>query len=982
VAENKKIDVPVEEKSGNKALLQKEIKASYAREISLYEDFFNKVTGHAKTHRQISINNLSEAEKRIKKLKEDAAKIADSIFFHDEEIVVERSRIISDTESFVRDFNQDVMNHDRNRFPETIQTIDYLSKALLTSKKDFLAFYSRSYLDNVLSMEDYFEYYMQKSQAFQVILDRHQTEIYDLFVKLDHEIKSMDDAITNIIRTKNRKVNDIEAFFEGELKHYADNQLSFSAESDPTSVEIQALSSDKINQYNAFADHAANLNLRIQRVIEEDYVALYQKVLNHLLQARSYAIINRFDLFDDPVKYKIEYKQKLLNAEATRARNLPRLLHTYQMISRWQRDVKNAEALATRMLRPQARRKEQILKLSEETSIRETNKLELYLNAYLEVMKFDPFLAQAIGDYSSKIVKDEIARLTVQKLNKELKTNIDFDIQATKIKSQINELELVMMNAIKKQLCLQEGELVSELEKIHLFLLEKRGKQVQSSFDILKERHLIERLDKAANEHLAYLLASGNTSRKWMSLVSDELVRNSREKETHNIYVVEAKSELELALKQYDIQAVHFQTMYENEKAYLVMQKSRVDEETKINNEFILTTYLNQMRFAEEQMAFADSEYRIRVDSLVSAVDEERKFHQDQVRIIQNRYDGDIRLVDDDYQAKLYSESHKIAAVSDKKEQKAIALNMEKDRRIRDQRVNLLVQKLAGDEQIAKSQKSLTVLDQELAEAIQSADELREATLREFSDLYDHAKERYETLKPYMENSVNILDPTFYETMVSINDRFRAKIVAAEAELDAKAEALIPHYREVYFTEDIKDNSAIFRTRIDEIMAERELNQNNYQTKLQAIEAVYQTQIASIAREENALEQAMESEAEAVRLKEEQTTAQFKQMAFALEVEGESLIKAHREATTKTINQLTDEYFKSLKTSKTAIDGLSFEFQKVVDGYQEYFRFSEGEKKYRKVLSTIRKAERKKLKNSLKHLNQRFKHYHIGFKKK
>lgn len=968
---------PIADSTGGKASLQREIKQGYATEISLFEDFFDKVTNHAKTHRQISINNLHEADKKLHDLKTNAEKIADSIFYHDEEIIVERSRIISETEDLVRSQNEDVLHHDRLSFDDTIQAIDYLAKALMQVKYDFISFYSRSYLNSILGTEAFFEFFMQKSHTFQTILDRHQNEIYDLFVKLDEQIKAMDDAIGNIIRSKDRKVTDIETFYEKESHHYADNQLSFSAESDPTSIEIQALASDKINQYNAFCDHSIHQNMKIQKVLEDDYVALYQRVLGRLLQSRSYQIINRFDLFDDPLRYKIEYKQKLLEAEAKGSKELRRLLRIYQQICRWQKDVRKAEIRATRMLKPQAKRKEMILKLSEETSVREMNRLELYLNEYLEVMKFDPFLAQAIGDYSSKIIKDELARLSLLKLNKELKTNIDYDIQATKIKSQINELELIMMNAIKKQLLLQEGELLDELHKIPLFLVEKRQQLVASSLAILRERHLIERLDKATNEHLAFLLASANTSRRWLSVISDELIKNTREKETHNIYVVEAKSEIELALKRYDIKAIHVQTMYENEKSYLVMQKSRVDEETKINNDFILTTYLNQMRFAQEQIALAESEYRVRLESLMITIDQERKFHNDQIAIIRTQYDRSIRLVEDAYQAKLYSESHKIEDTIDKKTQKALALSLDKERRLRDQQVNTLVKTLSGDQIILKSQNQLKVIDDQLQMAIHDADELREATIREFTELYEHAKSRYEILKPYMENAINILDPTFYDGLTAINDRYHAQIREAELELDQKVEMLLPKYREVFFMQDIGDHSLEYRTRIEEIMAERETNAAVYQQKLQAVENHYRQQLTTIDAEEANSQMVKKTEIDSIHSKEIATSAQFVQMVKAIETEGETKIKAHREATLSTINRLTDEYFVSLKASKKTIVDLSDNFQKLLDGYQDYLEFSEGEKKYRHVLRSIKKTNRKKLHSSLKQLKLKYRHYHI-----
>ncbi len=980
MAEVKKT-VGADPRQSGKAILQSEIKQGYAREIALYEDFFRKVSDHAKTHRQISINNLNEAEKRLRNLKGDAEKIADSIFYHEEEIIVDRSRIISDTETLVHGTNEDILHHDRLRFPETLSSLDYLSKAILQIKYDFLAFYSRTYLNNILSSEEYFDYFLEKSQAFQQILERHQNEIYDLFVQLDTQIKSMDDNISNIIRQKNRKVNDIETFFEKEASYYADNQLSFSAESDPTSVEIQALVSDKINQFNAFCAHTNALNLKIQKTIEDDYAALYRKVLNRLLQSRSYQIINKFDLFDDPVKYKSQYKRDLLNAEATRSHDEGRLLQTYQKISRWQRDVRQAEVRATKMLKHQARRQKAILRLSEEQSLRTMNRLELYLNEYIEVMKSDPFLAQTIGDESSKIIKDELTRISLLRLNKELKTNIDYDIQSAKIKSQINELELIMMNAIKKQLVVQEGELLTELQKIHLFLLEKRRQFAKSSFAVLRERHQVERLEKATEEHLGHLSQSGATSRRWLSTISEDLIRYSREKETHNIYVVEAKAELELALKEYRIKALHFETMFENEKSYLMMQKSRVGEGVRVNNEFILTTYLNQMRFAQEQITLADSEHRVRLESLVTTIDQERQFYEDQIRQIVSRYDSDIKLIEDDYQAKVYAEARRLKETSDRREQKSLSLSLDRERRMRDQRINLIVRRQDDDQIIAKSRRELTLLDGRLKNAVSDADRLREVTIAEFQELYDRAKARYETLKPYMENAVDILDPTFYDTLASINSRHEERLREAETELDAKAEALLPKYREIFFAQDEKDHSAEYAARIAEVMSARDQDRLLYEQRLQAVEAEYQRRLAALSREESMMESETEVEMTAVQTRISAMESQFRLQTVQAEKDGEARIKAHRDATAKTIQRLTEEYVKSLKSSQGTIEELSQDFRKVLDGYGEYKRFAERDSGYRRIVRSIRRAERKRLRVSLKQLDAKFRKYRIDAKK-
>jgi pyruvate/2-oxoacid:ferredoxin oxidoreductase alpha subunit len=232
-----------------------------------------------------------------------------------------------------------------------------------------------------------------------------------------------------------------------------------------------------------------------------------------------------------------------------------------------------------------------------------------------------------------------------------------------------------------------------------------------------------------------------------------------------------------------------------------------------------------------------------------------------------------------------------------------------------------------------------------------------------------------------MENAVDILDPTFYDTLASINARHEERLREAEAELDAKAQALLPKYREIFFAQDEKDHSADYLARIEAMMADRDQDRLIYEQKLQAVESEYQRRLSALNREESLMQSETDAEIAAVQSRIAALESQFRLQASQAEKDGEARIKAHRDATAKTIQRLTEEYVKSLKSSQGTIEELSQDFRKVLDGYTEYKRFAERDSGYRKIVRSIRKAERKRLRVALRQLDTKFRKYRIDAKK-
>jgi len=962
----------------NKTAYRRNIKDAFAKETALYEDFFDKISNYAKTHKQVTINNLNQVETRLRQLKKNAESLKDSILFHDEEVVVERSKIIRNTENSIHDQNENILHYDRMNADEIINSVDYLSKALVTVKKDFFDFYQHNYLNDIVANEEYFTYFNDKNNVFQQILNKHQESIYKMFTQLDDEIKFMDENISRILSDKNQKMLQINAFYDSELKHFSDNQLSYSAEEDPTSIEIQALTSDKINQFNNYKDHQIFQNSQIREALHHEYMLLFSHIFGRLLRAKSFDLVETYDFFDKPEEYLSSLKNEVLDLERqSLEKDLTSLLKKIRQLERWPIIRKKLESKTHKLLTKQMKSKVKLMIFNEKYTAKQISKMELSLNHFLEVMKVEPFLAQTIGDQNSTFIKDERIFLSVLRVNKELKANINYDIQTAKIKNEINCLETDLRYAVKKEILKQESELLEQIYDINIFLLETSLKRALSKHNILKERTMIERLDKATNEHLAYLVESLNTNRMWLSLVSQALIDYVRTKETHNIYVTEAKSKIEFVLKQYEMKALHFKALFENEMSYLVMQQTRVDQESQIHNQFVLTTYLNQMRFAEEQIHLAENEYHLRLEAITETIDDERIYHHEMIESTKHRYSEQIKIIKNEYEAFFYQDSRQLEYTSDEKKRKAVVAKIEKATKSRDQKINTLVADMSDDQVIKHAESELNHLDEYLEEAINDATELRDSTISEFKELYQFAKERYDVLKPYLENSVNILDPTFYNQLERINDRMTFQMKKAEMELESNTKELLDRYLEIYFqkTEDI--NKSDYTELLEGIINSREQVSARYASRLQVVESSYQMKISEYAKTEESMKRETTALINNWKTKHETAISQINLTLQSVESEYLVQVTANQSKTEKTVAKLESEYRQAIKNHRQFTDNVASDFKKLIKTYRPYMKMAKQDIEYRKLVKPLNKSNRHKLKRTLRDIELRYQRYRI-----
>ena len=958
----------IEKNLDNFKVYRDKIGDSFEQEMAIFERFTKEINQRASNHRQVSNNNLEAIKKSIEDLKIKVNKLKKSIFYHEETTIVERQKIIMDTEKQIHNQNEAVLEFEYKNAKEKVINFDYLNKALIQSAFDFFNEFKMYYSKDVLDLDELYEFLEEKNKAFESIIQLHEKQIFSAFNELDSEIQDMNTKIALLMQQKNTQLNKIYAFYRRETNDYLDNQLTFSAESDLDSAEIKDLVDDKLKQFERFRSHLFEQEKKVKAILHEEYIELYNKVLTKTLQRRGNLIIQDINFFNHPDESLSKLKEQIVFAKNENLGSLPMLIKTYNNAIKHEHIRKNCEHKARKMTKKFLKLKKVIFFEYQKESRKLINQMEKYYKLYIDLLKVDPFLAQIIGDNSTKIVKDEINYLSTLRINKEHKINVNYDIKTLKLNQQINEIEEQLVYEVEKEIQLQDLELLELVYDVQEYFIDKYTDTAVSKNHLEIVKQNIFKLEKAINAYLKYELSINNVNRKYLNLVTEIMIDYIRSTEGHKIDLVDALSDIRLALKEFQITKEHFQNLFDNEKRFLAIQSTRVDDETKITDNFILTAYENQMRFAKDQISFAEDELKLRVESIIKAIDEERQFYQeiiDKQDNLSKRHKHDIL---DEYSLKIYEINSKIQQTGDTK---SIAkLNKELDK-LKTNYDNILEKSRIDNQDnpiIIDAINRLKTLDDHLEEALNEAIELRDETINEMTELYVSTKEKYDYLKNYNKFKIYPLEPQFYLSFERMKKRYEFKLKRAEVELGLKTDKLLDEYVKLYFKEQPELDKELIKKKITDLQSEKDY-----------LFAVYQDDITKIENENTEIIENLTNKLSALKLSSEQSKSQIierKQNDISAINNDLSLLEnRHNQQKEKKklsfdseISNLTTEYNLTLQESKKYINNLSQAFSKVLDTYKPYLKLTKNNKKIRVILKRTDRLIKRKEKQELKQL--------------
>ncbi|MBI9010215.1 MAG: hypothetical protein JEZ05_09350 [Tenericutes bacterium] len=934
---------------------QEKVEKFSNKETAFFDDFHKQILHHAKTHKDTALNNLSESKESLSNLKAEAEKLKDSVFYHDETVIVDRQSIISQTEESVHKENRNILDYEYSQAGERIDSLDYLNKALIQTKFNFFNQFRDHYANQILDNDFLYKFFQFKVEDFDRTLEKYHLEIVESFKLLNNQINDVDMQISLLIQQKKSQLNTVNHFYRQEMTNYLDNQLTFSVEDDTSSVTIQALISDKITQLSRFKKHLNDQEQKVKNILHNEYLSLYNKTLDRLLKRKGNDLVDDTLFFSHPDESIFKLKQEIAAAKENDFVTLKDLITKYNRAIQYKKERHACEKKAKLLTKNILKQKREVYLVYQKDSRNLVFQLEKYYNLYLELLKIDPFLAQIIGDNSTKVIKDELNFLSILQVNKEHKINVTFDIKTRKLKQQINQVEAKLAYESEKLMLEQDIELLSTIKDLQMYFTEHQYDTAQIMNSLITEKYQIERLEKAINHHMDYQVKETNLNRKFLSMITQILEANIREEESHNIRIVGAASQIKLALKEYDILALHFNTMYENEKRFLIMQSTRVSEESKINNEFILTTFSNQMRFAGEQINLANDEYKLRVEAIMTAINEEKNYYYDIIDNHLQKYKKREKIVTDEYQAKLYNDTLLLTNATEKSLKKALEKQIETNKNIHDDHIQIIETELKKDKFISDAKKRLVDLEEHFEIALDDAKAIRNDTINEMTELYYDAEKKFKALKPYLKEKVNALDPTFYNGLERMKKRHNLKLKTAEAQLEAATKDLMNYYLKVFFAEKHEINKDLYLSQIEQLEEERQLIQEEYSNKLKKDDLVYHSQIATL---ESELKTYLEKIASNKEMVENRHLKSITQKQYELD----SLLKHYNTKTEEIsviyrtdVSALTDEYNQSIVQNEKYFKNLTNAFDSILNSYYPYLKTASNNGIIKKIVKQTEK---------------------------
>ncbi len=910
----------VDEDIYNPKMYREKFDKSSNDELSFFNELHERIDHQIESNRHITINNLNKVSESLKEIREKAEILTESIINHDEHMIVEKQKLISQALKKIHDNHHEVFKFETDNLDERVFSIENLHNQLISSNMEYFTSYKHFLSGTIENVETNHSYLKLKSENINYVIEKHFNEISDEFYALDQKISKIDETIKGLITTKSYKEDILDEFFDIEIKNLIESQINFSINPDPFSNEIIELTKEKNHQF-------------------DKYKTFLQKQENRLKQVFSSEI-------DEQYNFYYHQKYEKTNKQST------------------------SESYAKRKVKPIIKEKKNILfsfKRYNQSSIMNMKKsLDLYMNFY----KTDPFLAQLFFDEGSKIISQEVDFTRLYKMNKSLKYHIYFTYKLQQLNQEIKLNEYQFVHYIENKFISQEIDMVNIIKDIKTYLLDNQSSIDATQIALKRDKKYILFLNDLMNAHIDYQMKKENHNRTFLSEFTKMINTNVHDKVNMDIELLNKTSDILLALKESEIDTIHFKHMYQNEKRLLLIQQNRIESETEINYELIASTYLNQMRFAKEQIILAEEDFKLRLSALMHNIDSERIHYYEMINHEVELKEQASMSEFSKYQKQVYDIIAEIETTDDKGLKKVLEKSLDKVKIEYRAHVDDILEKYRNNYKIQLYSKRLDELDMYLEDAYHSASNLYDATTSEMDEIYRYAEIKYNEFVESVDRNSYPLDDFLYEALQESKKRLSEKMLYANITLEEKVGHLIDEYKEFYFKTNLKfDSKNIiqlldnyqtqiseidlqYQTKLDEINQDYSYVTENYNQTIRKLQQQYQLEIDSTIKEKNLF------------IKEKTDDINRKDIAFSEFVN--KLNKKHQSS----LANLIEDYLSKIDNNRKLNNTLDTDYKELLDSYDEYIKYSKQSKNIRKLIKQTLKNNEKEKKSSLKSLKK------------
>ncbi|QWC00645.1 hypothetical protein KHQ88_03490 [Mycoplasmatota bacterium] len=896
-------------------------------ELSFFANFHHNIEETIHSNRQITINNLNSIHESLNSIRQKTKQMTDKIINHDEDMIIQKQKVIRNALVDIHKNNVSILNFESDKIKDRVFSIDYLHNQLINENLDYYKTYKFFFDSTIDIINDNNSYLKNKNQTMNYVIEKHFKEITDEFNNIDHKISDIDETIKNLISTKSHKEDILDEFFDIEIKNLIESQINFSTNEDPYSSEIQKMTHEKERQYNQYSEFLLHQENRLKNQLIEEIETKYNDLYHR--------------------KYKLNHNQS------------------------------KAEKYAHKKIKTLIRDKKNILFQFKENNLNALLTLDKSLKLYLNLYKTDPFLAQLYSDKGASIIHKEIEFTRLYKMNKALKYHIYFTYKLVQLNHQIKTYEYQLVHFIESKFASQELDVLNIIKDIHSYLLDSQA-QIDSAKVVLKrDKQYIVFLNELINEYVDYHSKIENLNRKFLSEFSNQLNQNVYKKSDIDTEIINASSDIRLALKESEVETLHYKTLFEHEKRMLLIQQKRIESETEINYKLISETYLNQMRFAKEQIKLADDDLKMRLTSIVHNIDNERIHFYDMIT-------HEVKLKEDasnhnffKYQKDVYDIIHAIENTNDLSLIKKLEKELKIVKNSYHQEINHIISKYRNNEKIQLYQKRLDELDMYLEDSYHAASEIHDETIREMDEIYRYSQAKYQEFIDSVDKSAHPLDDFLYESLQKSKKRLHEKLKYAEITLDTKIGHLLENYKTLYFKLKYEVNSSEIVKLLDAYQKDKEEIKNTYHHQLSNINEKYfmtidslNNQIRHIQVDYEALKNNVISEKNSI-IKNKINEINHSDTVF------NEFIKKTNKKNKETLNKLLETYLSNIELNSQFYDELQNDYSQLVDSFGDYIKYSKKTPNIKKVIHHTLRLHKKEKRRKHKLLKKEKKHFDI-----
>jgi hypothetical protein len=115
------------------------------------------------------------------------------------------------------------------------------------------------------------------------------------------------------------------------------------------------------------------------------------------------------------------------------------------------------------------------------------------------------------------------------------------------------------------------------------------------------------------------------------------------------------EADIKLAEKEYDIQVLKAQSVYDHERAINKVQTERIDAGVQVNKAMVQATVKRQVNFADQQIRFADAELAARLEHIEYTLQQELSYTEETLGHHEKMFEKARQEIELDYQSKKQS---------------------------------------------------------------------------------------------------------------------------------------------------------------------------------------------------------------------------------------------------------------------------------------------------------------------------------------